>query len=293
MTMDPLPESETGYYLEDGTPYKGGVFEDAKAKPFGEAEVDCWKCGGSGRWRGRRQCFACKGEKTIEEQVRLYTAPQLEKREKQRLKRRETASAAAKVKEAEIATRYAAFRDENAHLFERAETHRADKFVGDMLVKAEIWGSLTCAQLDALNECLDRRDRIARIYADSKPVASPGDRIEVEVTCTGSAKWLQKKFKGRGREEMCLTDLVDGEGNAFYAITPNFGMTEGERAIVKGTVKTHDERPGWHRTQLIRVAVVEVLPTLSKEEMRVPEAPARSAAFVVDEDMLAALAPAA
>ena len=92
---------------------------------------------------------------------------------------------------------------------------------------------------------------------------------------------------------MCLTDLVDGEGNAFYAITPNFGMSEGQRAVVKGTVKTHDERPGWHRTQLIRIAVVEVLPALSPEEMRVPEAAPRAAAFVVDEDMLEALAPAA
>lgn len=291
--MDPLPSSETGYYFEDGRPYAGGIFEDAKGKPFGEADVDCWKCGGSGRWRGRRQCFACKGEKTIHEQIRIYTEPQLEKREKARLKRRETASAAAKVKKAEIAGRYVVFRDENAHLFERAEQHKEDKFVAEMLVKAEIWGSLTCAQLDALNECLDRRDRIARIYADSRPVGSPGDRIEMEVTCTGSARWIQKKFKGRGREEMCLTDLVDQEGNAFYSITPNFGMTTGERAIVKGTVKAHDERPGWHRTQIIRVAVVEALPSLTPEEMRVPEAPVDRDAFVVDEDMLEALAPAA
>ncbi|EHP94493.1 hypothetical protein [Methylorubrum extorquens] len=291
--MDAKPDTTTEYFLEDGEPYEGGVFEDDKGKPFGEALVSCWKCGGSGRWRGRRKCFACDGNKEIEEQVRLYTGPQLEKREKAREKRRAKATEAEAVKRAEIAARYVVFRDENAHLLERAEAYKDDKFVGEMLAKAEIWGSLTCAQLDALGDCLDRKDRIARIYADSKPVAKPGERIEIEVTCTGSAKWIQKKFKGRGREEMFLTDLLDAEGNALYAITPNFGMAEGERAIVKGTVKGYDERPGWHRTQLIRVAVVEVLPSLSPEDMRVPEASPGSIHFEVDEDILAGLAPAA
>lgn len=291
--MDDKPDTTTGYFLEDGTAYRGGVFEDEKGKPFGEAYVSCWKCGGSGRWRGRRKCFTCDGQKEIEEQVRLYTAPQLEKREQARQKRREKATAAAAVKQAEIAARYLVFKDENAHLIERAEVYKDDKFVGEMLAKAEIWGSLTCAQLDALGECLDRKDRIAKIYADSKPVAQPGERIEIEVTCTGSAKWIQKKFRGRGREEMCLTDLVDAEGNALYAITPNFSMAAGERAVVKGTVKGYDERPGWPRTQLIRLAVVEALPSLSPEDMLVPTPVAGSIPFEVDMDIIAELAPAA
>ncbi|GJD87718.1 hypothetical protein BHAOGJBA_1223 [Methylobacterium hispanicum] len=291
--MDALPDTRAAWFLEDGTPYAGGVFEDDKGKPFGEALVTCWKCGGSGRWRGRRKCFPCEGGGEIDEQVRLYTGPQLEKREQARLKRRAKADEAAALKKREIAARYLVFRDENAHLLERAEACKDDKFVGEMLAKAEIWGSLTCAQLDALGECLDRKDRIARIYADSKPVAQPGERVEIEVTCTGSAKWIQKKFKGRGREEMCLTDLLDAEGNALYAITPNFSMAEGERAVIKGTVKGYDERPGWPRTQLIRVAVVEVLPALSPEDMRVPAPSTDGIPFRVDADILADLAPAA
>ena len=66
-------------------------------------------------------------------------------------------------------------------------------------------------------------------------------------------------------QEVFGTEMIDPEGRAFYAMTSSFSLEKGERVLLAGTVKCHDDRRGWTRTRLNRVKVLDHLPSVSPE----------------------------
>ncbi len=274
MTTDAQPDDPTlaaeAWYLADGTRHTGEVFETADGKPFGEVEVGCGSCGGSGRFRfnKRRPCRRCDGEGVIFDQARLYTEAEISAKEARRRKASATRETKRAEREANAIAGHQAFVDANPELWARAQASD-DKFVQDLVVKSAIWGGLTDSQLEALKNTFKRQDEEKALYASSAHIGAVGDRIEVEVECRGGTSFMAKKFKGRGMEQIFLTELADKNGNSFVTLTAAFTMERGERALIRGTVKKHDERKGWPRTQLNRVMLLERKPVL--EAIPAPE----------------------
>lgn len=250
----------TEWFLKDGSPYDGDAFEDDKGKPFGEITIGCGKCGGSGRWRRGRakgDCFACEGVGSKFEQVRLYTEPEIDRLAAQRAKRQEAKLAEERERQHQRELAAVGFRENNAELLLRAEARRSNKFVADLLYKLDEWGSLTGPQTSALVRALDRMDEDERLYANSKELFGVGERVDIEVLCRNVNSFFGKKFKGKGTQQVFITEMIDADGNAIIAVTPNFTMEEGDRALLRGTVKGYDDRRGWASTVLTRVKVIE------------------------------------
>ncbi|AOG03161.1 hypothetical protein [Bosea sp. RAC05] len=261
------PYSPSGMYFADGSPHKGEVFENEAGKAFGETYEGCSRCGGSGRWskNRRKACIACDGEGEKFIQARLYTPAELDAADRRRKKAADTRVARQAEREANIAAKHQAFVEANPELWARALASE-DKFVQRLVIASQTWGGLTDAQLKALPEALDRLANERAFYANSVPVGTPGERMDIVVTCRAKSSFLSKKFKGRGMQEVHLTSMADDEGRAFVSITSAFTLDVGDKVLLRGTVKGHDERPGWPRTILNRVAVLEVISTLASRQ---------------------------
>lgn len=267
MTTEAQPEDPTlagqAWFLADGTRHTGDVFETADGKPFGEVEADCRSCGGTGRFRfnKRRPCRVCDGEKVVFDQARLYTEAEIAAKESRQRKAAATRESKRVERESNALIGHQAFVDANPELWARMQASE-DKFVQDVSMKSMQWGGLTEAQLEAVKNTFKRQDEEKTLYANSAHVGAVGDRIEVEVECRGGTSFMAKAFKGRRMEQIFISELADKAGNCFVTITSAFSMERGERALIRGTVKKHDERKGWARTQLNRVMILERKPVL-------------------------------
>lgn len=259
---DSDPQSE--WFTGDGEPYSGNVFENDKGKPYGKLNVGCPRCGGSGRYRRKFDCMKCDGEGVLFEQPRLYSAKEIESRERRKAKVAQDRQEAEEARAADRAVAYQDFLLRNETMVERVLAS-GDRFALDVLSSAEKWGAPTDAQWAAVVEKLDRIDREKALYGSSRPVGQVGDRMDLELTCTGRSSFMGKGY-GRGRtREVFVTEMADGDGNAFVSVSESFSLRPGERASLRGTVKGHDlERRDWPRTELSRVAVLERLPSLDE-----------------------------
>ena len=249
-------EQKPAFFLEDGSSYTGEVFEDDKGKPYGEQDIICNRCGGSGKWKRRLACFGCAGEGAKHEQVRVYTETTLAKLNAGREKRSETKVKKEMERQALLNARYQEYRSHNLPLIEAAEAMH-HKLADDLLLKAREWGGMTEKQQALLEKLVREHKTASALHGSSEAVGEPGERMDVDVVCTRSHSFQRKKFKGRGRETVNITEMVDRAGNSYLSITANFKLIEGERAVLKGTVKKHDDRNGWPQTILNRVKILE------------------------------------
>ncbi len=260
----PGGEPRPAYRTADGDDYDGEVFEDAKGKPFGEVDVACGRCGGSGRWgsgRGRKRhtCFGCEGDGTRLEQVRLYDGKAFDRLTRTRDRRTETKARADEARRDALVLRHADYRAAHEDVFARAEAV-GNRFVRDLLAKAREWGGLTEAQRDKLYEAVGEIEAALSLHAGSAVVGERGQRLEVDVECTAHGSFMRKKFKGRRMEEVHVTRMSDVRGNAYLAITASFSLGVGDVARLSGTVKAHEERDGYPATVLNRVLVRHLVP---------------------------------
>lgn len=264
---DERPFSKSGMYFADGRPHHGEVFENDKGKAFGETTIECRRCSGSGRWsvNKRKACIACDGEGEKFDQGRLYTVAELDAADRRRQKATETRVAKQATREADIAAKHAAYIEANPELWARALASQ-NKFVQRIVISSMQWGAPTEAQEKAMIEALDRDISEKAEFANSVPVGTPGERMDIVVTCKAKSSFLSKKFKGRGMQEVHLTSMIDDQGRAFVSITSAFTLDVGDKVLLRGTVKGHDERPGWPRTILNRVAVLERISTLASRQ---------------------------
>lgn len=257
-------QSDAEWFTSDGEPYTGDVFENDKGKPYGELNVDCPRCGGSGRYRRKFDCLKCSGEGALFEQPRLYSAKEIEARQRKKAKVAKDREDAETARAADRALAYQDFLLRNQPMVERIVAS-GDKFALDVLTSAEKWGAPTDAQWAAVVEKLDRIDREKALYSASQPVGVVGQRMDLEVTCTGRSSFMAKGFGRNRSREVFVTEMAGPDGNAFVCVSESFSLKPGERASVRGTVKGHDlERRAWPRTELSRVAVLERLPALEE-----------------------------
>lgn len=247
------------WFTADGSSYEGEVFHNDKGKPFGEVTTGCFKCGGTGRYKRKFECLKCGGEGQLFEQPRLFTAKEIEAKQRSKTRLAEAKAEADRQRAEERAVAYQDFLLRNQPMVERIIAS-GDKFALDVLSSAEEWGAPTDAQWEAVVNKLDKIDLERRTYGNSRPVGTVGERLDLEVTCTGRSSFMGKRFGGKRPPEIFVTEMVCPEGNAFVSLSESFSLNPGERAIVRGTVKEHDlERRAWPRTTLSRVAVLEML----------------------------------
>ena len=290
------PPAEKAWFLHDGTPYKGEEFRDGKGKPFGEMDVACGKCGGSGKRRfGRRRfgsCQACGGQKTTFEQVRIYTQAEIDRKDAAVQARRATISAREAVKAEAAKGRWHAWCQDNAALVERAR-EADDEWINGVLLDGEAYGSLTEAQARAIHAKLIEMDEERRACIGSTRVGEPKARGEFEVTCRRRGQFMAKGF-GRNRRKMrevYITEMLDRSGNALIAVTENFKLEKGDKALIRATVKEYDEqRKPWTVTVLTRVDILRLDPAPPAPEAADEAGPH---AWLYDDELSAPLPPLA
>lgn len=270
------PAEKTSWFLADGTPYKGDDFRDDKGKPFGEMDVSCGSCRGSGKRRfGRRRfgsCQTCGGSKKVFEQVRIYSEAQIARKDATRQARRATISAAAAEKEAAAEARWQAWSGENASLVARA-AETDDPWINDVLLRGRIYGSLTEPQVRAVREKIAALDAERRACIGSRPVGEEKQRLNLEVTCRRRGSFMARGFgRRRGSREVFVTEMVDDGGNALISITETFKLSPGDKAAIRATVKTHDhERKAWPVTVLTRVELLRLDPAPPRDDDYAPD----------------------
>lgn len=165
--------------------------EAARAEGFYEA---CWKCGGSGSYRGPSQhgsrCFACqgKGGKTYKQPRAKRLAAKMQRAERKDAKKR-----------AEIAEWIAANPEVHADIVAGAE--RGSDFARQMLDKLNHWGSLTDGQVAGIRRGMEKRaaaQTAAAERAANAPVADTAgvDRLKLAFdTAIQRARSKGRRFR--------------------------------------------------------------------------------------------------
>ena len=254
-------------FLEDGTLYEGPVHETSNGKLFGDVTLTCRACGGNGRgFRGRGGCRSCDGQGSKFDQALVYTAQQLEKRKSAADKRSQRKMAAEADRLDAIRERYEQFVVENQELMQRAGQAMDIPFVQNVMENARIWGGMTEAQVNALVDLLDRRDREVETFSGSISLGEPGDELEIELRCFSSFQRSVEAFQGRGMELVNINEFVDRDGNAVTILHKTFAMKQGEVARISGIVRGGDEYRGWSRTFLKKPVLLEMLTDFSLRE---------------------------
>jgi hypothetical protein len=247
------PAERPDWFLLDGSPYGGETFRDKDGKTFGRAWVPCRDCSGNGR-KGGRTCQACMGDTETWDRVRLQTSAELSSKSRRRDATRARSQALSAARDADRAARWTAFAAAEAPLVARIRAS-GDAFATEVLDKAETFGGMTDRQREAVVAHLDKAAADLALHARSAPVGTPGDRIEVAVTCLRQWSFTGKSF-GKGAREVFVSEMMDEAGNAYSVASQSFRMAEGERGTVAGTVKEHDaERHPWCRTILTRAVL--------------------------------------
>lgn len=259
------PLEDTDYFLADGTPYRGQVFEDQKGKSFGEVYVDCWKCNASGRSRRGGSCSECRGERRTFDQALIFTRDQYEQRLKGRDRRNQKKMTAEADRLAAILERHEQFVAGHSDLFRRARRVADNTFIADLLAKSEIWGGLTEAQTNAMRTALDRMDDDAAFYAKSGPIGADGESVEIELVCRRSFQTTMAAFQGRGMETVFINELADRNQNAVSIISRKTLIPVGSVMRISGVIKGTDEKRGWCRTLLTKPSILENLTEFSPE----------------------------
>lgn len=163
--------------------------EAARAEGFYEA---CWKCSGTGTYRGPSQhgsrCFACqgKGGKTYKQPRAKRLAAKM-----QRVERKEAK------KQAEIAEWIAANPEIHAELVSGAG--RGNRFCGDMLDKLNHWGSLTDGQVAGIRKGMEKRAATVAAAAERTANAPVADTAGIDRLKLAFDTAIERaRAKGRG-----------------------------------------------------------------------------------------------
>lgn len=254
-------ETETAFFLKDGSPYVGAVFEMDDGRAFGEVTASCPACGGSGTGR-RGTCRRCNGTRSVFDQAIVYTEAQLEKLRAGQDKRRQRKQAAEIERLEAIHQAHLDCETQNQDVYDRARREPDQRFLADCLSKSEEHGGLSEAQLAKMRRILDDLDEDRLRYAGSVALGAIGDRVDAVLT--GVRTWVQQveAYVGAGMVDVHVSELMDEDGNAVVVVHRSLSFEPGERAVISGQVTEASDAKGWTRTRLSRVAVLERLPSI-------------------------------
>jgi len=243
---------EQKFFLADGHPYDGTVFETENGIRFGEMDVSCPTCGGSGRsFRGI--CKRCSGNKTIFEQVKLYDEKSLNRLTQNRERRKNKKQAGEIARQEAIDQGHLDCVQANQDLFNRAEKEKGNPFLQDLIEKSQKYGGLTDAQTSAMRRILDGLD-IERIrYANSTPIGKVGDELEIMATCIAIHRIRKPNYMRTDMEEIFVHEMLGENGASISFIAKKPMIDVDTNALLKGKVAKIDETRGYPRTMLASV----------------------------------------
>ena len=131
------------------------------------------------------------------------------------------------------------------------------------------------AKAQAEKEAREEAERLAKEAEEkarkaiSQYVGTVGDKYNAEVTYTGSAHFEVNSFRGYGTDTMYVHFFTDDAQNKIVWKTSNplgtwldngdwFNHQEGDRVMLKGTIKAHDEYKDEKQTVLTRCKVSSI-----------------------------------
>lgn len=237
-------------------------------------------------------CFKCDGSGTMTVTEKEYTPEHAKKLEEQRAKRaekiqaeREAEAVKAKV---EWLERNGFDGDHNTFLFlgntyEQKDDIKAaggkyDGLIGwhianpvegfqflqvslEEVAHETFWGWEFDAELFGKNNissrCKEEYNRLNNIQEDKSGwVGTVGERLEMKLTLSWINQWEQARYCGYDTEFVFLYQFKDDEGNVLIWKTTNYVEAKvGDKLLVKGTIKQHDEYKGVKQTVLTRCKV--------------------------------------
>lgn len=179
----------------------GGPMGEVRVEPI-RAPVDykprdfterCGKCGGTGSWRGRGQCFACKGKGRFT----FKTSPETRAANRQKVAARKVAKAQAGFEE---------FKAAQPVIAEWIEQSTDFSFAVNMREAIEKFGSLTEGQMAACQRCVDKRNAARQERAERLASAPAADEAGVDRLKAAFDTAIAKAAeKGRGFRNPRLT----------------------------------------------------------------------------------------
>lgn len=255
-------------FTRDGMLFTGNYRTDARGNAYFTRARKCSRCGGVGgsdHWRLTGwTCFKCEGRGVDgEEVIKLYTAEKLaklnERKAKADAKRQAARDAEAEERAREAEERAERFRAENAELLARAAAHMDNEFIADVIRKATERSQITEAQTVAVWRAIERIERKRRLAAASQHVGTVGQRIERAVKVERVSEFCRPKFNAEWlTETVFVVTMRDDEGNSIVSMSPAFHAEEGERFILRATVREHSTYNGQKQTKVNRAAKKEM-----------------------------------
>jgi hypothetical protein len=223
--------------------------------------LECWKCGGTGRYAHFGGCFACRGsggewvevERYIERVARRMVRD--EKKQKEREVEAREAEIRREAYEREFSSRYPT---EWAVLEAWMEAPpRNREFLGSLYGQVRRKGTLSEKQLAALQRSIERGRQFeverARKAEVSKFIGEAGTRYDFVLKINKTLDF-ESDF---GISTLHI--MEDDDGNVFTWFSSSKSLDEGKWYPIRATVKKHTERDGVKQTQLTRGKVGDVV----------------------------------
>lgn len=122
------------------------------------------------------------------------------------------------------------------------------------------------AELEAERKAEEERKEAERLAKEAEKkisqfVGTVNEKLEVEAVYVGSPYFDRPSFYGYGTERCYIHTFKDDHGNKIVWKTHSRGgdeeINEGDRVLIKGTVKAHDDYKGEKQTALIRCKVTK------------------------------------
>lgn len=238
------------FYYRNGYEVQDTVYAYGK-KRFTIRTAYCKRCGGKGgaeAWKHTGYtCYECGGNGGAHKvHDPVYTAEQLAK-----LNARQEAVLAKKQAaiKAKADAALAAFTDAHADLIAKvAKIQKPSDFIAKVMEKGAKYGSLSAAQVDAVNKAADRDLERQAVNQGSQWVGAVNDKIEFTATVT-----FVTGFESRFGYTY-VTGLRDDAGNILIQKGVSIG-DKGDRLTIKATVKEHAVRDGVKQTIITRPKV--------------------------------------
>lgn len=238
------------FFTRSGIEAQSTVYADGKKRFCLEIRY-CKRCGGKGgadKWRDTGwTCYECNGSGGKHQAVvTVYTAEQLSK-----MNARQEAALAKKQAaiKAKADAALAAFTTAHANLIAKvAKIQKPSDFITKVMEKGAKYGSLSVAQVDAVNKAADRDLERQSVNQGSQWVGAVSDKIEFTATVTFVAGF-ESRFG-----YTYVTGLRDDAGNILIQKGVRIG-DKGDRLTIKATVKEHAVRDGVKQTIITRPKV--------------------------------------
>lgn len=253
--------ASTPFFFRTGLTAEGTVWNDEKGRARVTTIDPCTRCAGQGGWKGWPgfTCYRCGGENSMRferRDHRVYTQEEIARLDETAAKRAATKAVKEEIVRKEAEAEAAAEADRLARMTEvealygdlLAEARPyADRngFIADLIAKAERYSRLSPAQVDALNDALNRE-----IQRDHAPVRGFLGEVSQRMVFTARVEKLLSFDTVFGLSWLHIMTTPKGETLVYRG--SNKLAEERETITFRATVKEHKEFRGVNQTVVSR-----------------------------------------